>query len=283
MGREAIESVDPQAYVNIGGGQRPGWGGYDYARITKALTAIEPYDIGNNVEIIRSLNPRCRWSRPHSRPGPGKSSESGVNFSTDIADSSSGTRSTSLLAKTASPAREASKRAVLQRDPRRHRSTDYQQQACDEPIAIHYSQASMRTEWMLARRPEGDKWMERNARIERTDDEFLRLRESWCQMIEDQGMQYRFVSYDQVENNELLRGGYRVLVLPRSSSLSSAEVNAIREFVSQGGTVIADGMPGTFNEHSRGLPESPLGDMFDACAIAAGHDQTHRCRAKPSR
>ena len=57
MGRKAIEEVDPEAYVNIGGGQRPGWGGYDYARITKALTAIEPYDIGNNVEIIRSLNP----------------------------------------------------------------------------------------------------------------------------------------------------------------------------------------------------------------------------------
>ena len=55
-----------RAYVNIGGGQRPGWGGYDYARITKALTAIEPYDIGNNVEIIRSLNPRCPWSRPDS-------------------------------------------------------------------------------------------------------------------------------------------------------------------------------------------------------------------------
>ncbi len=57
MGREAIEEVDPRAYVSIGGGQRPGWGGYDYARITKALTAIEPYDIGTNVEIIRSLNP----------------------------------------------------------------------------------------------------------------------------------------------------------------------------------------------------------------------------------
>ena len=29
-------------------------------------------------------------------------------------------------------------------------------QPVTEPIAIHYSQASMRTEWMLARRPEGD-------------------------------------------------------------------------------------------------------------------------------
>ena len=110
-----------------------------------------------------------------------------------------------------------------------------------DPIAIHYSQASMRTEWMLARRPEGDKWIDRNARIERTDDEFLRLRESWCQLIEDQGMQYNFVSYEQMENGELLKSGYRVLVLPRSSSLSTAEADGDSRFVAQGGTVIADG------------------------------------------
>ena len=48
---------DPEAYVAIGGAQMPGWGGYDYARIAGALTAIEPYDIGNNIEIIASLNP----------------------------------------------------------------------------------------------------------------------------------------------------------------------------------------------------------------------------------
>ena len=57
MGADAVRSVDPQAYVGIGGGQMPGWGGYDYSRITSSLNAIEPYDIGNNIEIIRSLNP----------------------------------------------------------------------------------------------------------------------------------------------------------------------------------------------------------------------------------
>ena len=57
MGTKAIHEVDPNAYVGVGGGQMPGWGGYDYARLTHALTAIEPYDIGDNIEIIRSLNP----------------------------------------------------------------------------------------------------------------------------------------------------------------------------------------------------------------------------------
>src|SRR5439155_18516932 len=58
MGTDTIHSVDPEAYVGVGGGQMHGWGGYDYSRITQALTAIEPYDIGNNIEIIRSVNPR---------------------------------------------------------------------------------------------------------------------------------------------------------------------------------------------------------------------------------
>lgn len=58
MGADSIHSVDPKAYVGIAGAQMPGWGGYDYARLTKVLNFFEPYDIGNNIEIIRSLAPR---------------------------------------------------------------------------------------------------------------------------------------------------------------------------------------------------------------------------------
>src|SRR6185369_15013990 len=57
MGVDAVHSVDPDAYVGIGGAQMPGWGGYDYWRIANSLSAIEPYDIGNNIEILRSFNP----------------------------------------------------------------------------------------------------------------------------------------------------------------------------------------------------------------------------------
>lgn len=263
MGTDAIHEVDPRAYVSIGGGQRPGWGGYDYARITQALTSIEPYDIGNNVEIIRSLNPAMPmvstgfangvwekqrvwrelfhghrgliiWDEKHEYAGadgqPGaRGAEAGAYYN-EIRDGIG-----SLIIN--------SKPVV-------------------DPIAVHYSQASMRTEWMLARMPHADDWITRGARTERTDDEFLRLRESWCQMIEDQGLQYNFVSYDQLARGELLKRGYRVFVLPRSSSLSAAETSAIRSFVAQGGIVIADGEPGTFNEHSRQLPSPTLGDLF---------------------
>src|SRR5438105_11071584 len=69
-----------------------------------------------------------------------------------------------------------------------------------DPIAIHYSQASMRTAWMLAQKPKGDVWaLRRSSSDERLDNEFLGVRESWCRAIEDAGLQYNFVAYAQVE------------------------------------------------------------------------------------
>ena len=263
MGTNAIHEVDPDAYVGVGGGQMPGWGGYDYARLTHALTEIEPYDIGNNIEIIRSLNPNMpmvttgfangKWEKhrvwyellhnnrgliiwdqkheyvgPDGQPGP-RGREAGAYYN---------------------ELRDGVGAQIIN------------SQLMTDRIAIHYSQPSMRTEWMLARKPEGDAWVTRSAKAERTDNNFLRLRESWCRLIEDEGLQYNFVSYMQVEQGELLKGGYKLLVLPQSSSLSTAEINAVREFISQGGIVIADGEPGAFDEHSRRLPQSPLADLF---------------------
>ena len=67
-------------------------------------------------------------------------------------------------------------------------------------------------EWLLESRPHGGAWATRSAKAERTDNEFMRLRESWCRAIEDTGLQYNFVSYGQVEQGELMRGGYRALL-----------------------------------------------------------------------
>ena len=83
LGTDAIHSVDPDAYVGIGGGQMPGWGGYDYYRMTQALTVIEPYDIGNNIEIIRSLNPKMAVMTTAFAAVHGKNTVSGTNCCTE--------------------------------------------------------------------------------------------------------------------------------------------------------------------------------------------------------
>ncbi|HZU25968.1 MAG TPA: alpha-amylase family protein, partial [Bryobacteraceae bacterium] len=262
MGTDAVHSVDPEAYVGIGGGQMPGWGGYDYARIAQSLTAIEPYDIGNNIEIIRSLNPRMAVLTTAFAHGPWEKHRVWYELL-------HGNRGLILW----DDKHEYIDEAGNVEERGREAETYYNEirnglgalliasRRVSDPIAIHYSQPSMRVNWMLESRPRGAAWATRSPKAERTDNEFMRLRESWCRVIEDAGLQYDFVSYQQLEQDQLLRGGYRVLILPRSSALSAAEAAAIRNFAAQGGTVIADGDPGAFDEHDRRLAKPQLADV----------------------
>jgi len=270
-GADAVHSVDPSAYVGIGGGQMPGWGGYDYSRIINSLNAIEPYDIGNNIEIIRSLNPGIVVLTTSFARGPWEKhrvwyemlhGNRGLIIWDDKAAFVDAKNTVGDRGREVAPYYSELRAGIGALLINSERAVD--------PVAIHYSQPSMRIEWMLAQRPKGQAWVTRNSSTEYRDSEFLRLRESWCHMIEDQGLQYNFVSYGQVEQGELLRRGYRVLVLPRSTALSAMEANEIRDFVAQGGTIIADGEPGVFDEHCRRLPKTQLADVLDARTFGRG-------------
>ncbi len=273
MGVDAVRSADPDAYAGIAGGQMPGWGGYDYYRLSQSLTAIEPYDIGNNIEILRSINPRIAVVTTAFAHGPWEKhrvwyellhGNRGLIVWDDknefvAKDGTLGARGREVAPYYGEITGGLG--ALLINSAR-----------LADPIAIHYSQASMRTEWMLAQKPKGDAWaLRRSAADERIDNHFLRLRESWCRLIEDMGLQYNFVAYAQIAEGELIKRGYRVLILPRSSALSAAEAREIRAFAEQGGTVIADGTPGTFDEHSRKREKSVLSDLLQDSASGNRH------------
>jgi hypothetical protein len=261
-GVKAVESVDPDALVGVAGGQMPGWGGYDYYRLANALTAIEPYDIGNNIEILRSINPKLAVITTSFAQGPQEKHRVWYellhgNRGMIIWDDRAG-----FIARDGSNGKRGEECTPYYNEIRGGIGAlliNSVRQA--DPVAIHYSQASMRTEWMLAQKPKGAAWVDRSSSRERMDSDFLKLRESWTKLVEDQGLQYNFVAYAQVEQGELLKRGYRVLVLPHSSALSTAEAQAIREFVAQGGTVIADGVAGAYDEHSRKAAAPQLEDV----------------------
>lgn len=271
MGTDAIHSVDPQAYVGIGGGQMPGWGGYDYSRITKSLNAVEPYDIGNNIEIIRSLNPAMAVLTTSFAEGNWEKHRVWYellhgNRGLIIWDDKSG-----FIGRDGVVGQRGHEVAPYYNELRGGiGALLINSERVADPIAIHYSQPSMRAEWMLAQRPKGENWVTRNSSTEYRDSEFLRLRESWCRLIEDEGLQYNFISYGQVEDGELLRRGYKVLILPHSSALSAAEAKEMQDFVAQGGTIIADGQPGAFDEHCRRLAKSSLAPVFDGSTGGRG-------------
>jgi hypothetical protein len=269
-GADAIRAVDPHAYVGIEGAQMPGWGGYDYARLAASLQMMEPYDIGDNIEIIRSLNPQLAFVTTAFAQGAWEKHRIWYELLHGARGHIIWDEKYEVVGKDAVVGLRGKEVAPYWNELHDGIGAlliNSERQA--GPIAIHYSQASMRSEWMLAQKPKGDAWIERMSWTERKDSDFLRLRESYCRLIEDQGLQYNFVSYSQVEGDELLRRGYRMLILPHSSALSSTEASAITRFVQQGGTLVVDGEAGIFDEHCRRLPQSGLSTILNG-AVGRG-------------
>jgi len=262
MGVEAVHSVDPEAYVALEGGQIPGWGGYDYFRLANVLNAMEPYDMGANIEMTRSFNPKMAVVTTGSARGLWEKQRVWYELLHGNRGLILWDDKYQMVGKDAAVGPRGRETAAYYNELRNGIgalmiNSEHQ----SDPIAIHYSQPSLRTEWMLDQRPKGEAWVNRTSSSEERSN-FLRLRESYCRLIEDLGLQYNFVSSGQVERGELLRGGYRVFILPHSSALSEAEAKALREFVEQGGVLIADGSPGAFDEHSRRLAQPLLSDLF---------------------
>lgn len=120
------------------------------------------------------------------------------------------------------------------------------------PIALHYSQPSINAALLIDH-----------------DRHIVKVRHAWVKLIEDLGLQYEFVSYEQVEEGELEKAGYRVLILPESIALSDREVDRITQFAAAGGTVIADGWCGVMDERCRRRQRPALDDLF---GLARGKD-----------
>ena len=120
-------------------------------------------------------------------------------------------------------------------------------------IAVHYSPASVRVQWITS--------FEDGKRLG-YESPAARDRRGWLRLMEALGLQYNSVSYEQIESGELLARGYKALLMPYSQAVSRKEAAAIRAFVERGGTLIADYRVATFDEH--GVPQKPglLDDVF---------------------
>ena len=82
-------------------------------------------------------------------------------------------------------------------------------------IALHYSMPSVHAATITLNHPE-------RGRREITRD-FPANRDGWVRAVKDLGLQFNFVSYEQVEKGILDTQRYRVFVLPMSMAVSPAE------------------------------------------------------------
>jgi hypothetical protein len=267
--RGYIRGLDDTTPVGIEGLQMPGaWGGYDLWRLSQAADWIEPYDIAGSREIFRSFMPpgsvilttvfgsdfnsirrRLWWLLLHG--------DRGAIVWDDDTDRA--------ILKTAQgqPVTDRGRGlAQIFNEMKAVAPQIFSLSRLDDRIAIHYSQASLRAHWLFDSREDKDSWPRRFSSYEAVWSRIARVRDSFMRVIEDLGLQYSFVSYDQIENDGLASGGYRVLILPESTAMSDLECRKIEAFVNAGGTVIADNMIATMDEHGRRRASGRLDALF---------------------
>ena len=268
---EFSNSLDPVTPCGIVGGQMPSaFGGYDYAKLMRKVQFIESYNLGSSQAIIRSFNPRNALSTVTTLFH--KSSDDDVwqtwyylahgnrGHIAWVERWFDGTTPKPWHAEVAPTYLEAGKKIgpLMTGAEWKH-----------DGVAIYYSHASIQLGWILDAEAHGKTWINRNA------DERLssaaHVRRAWENMLRDSGLQYSFLSYVDV----IQRGvppEYRVLILPACLCLSDAEARAIRAFCERGGTVIADYLPGVWDQHGKGRAGGGvLDEMF-----GVKHDPTMR-------
>jgi Beta-galactosidase len=238
-GSDALHAADPAARAAIEGAQEPGTGGYDYTKLAPAVDVMEVTGWQPAFAIAHALNPALvllttiGQGNPETRHAIWRALLAGgrgvVLWEFDPALAP-------LFAELRGPVGDA----VLAATPRY------------DPVAILYSPASLRTQWVLDRQADaaaGQKWSERRAdsELEPTAPR-VALRQAQ-DALAHLGLEPRFLSPALLAGDGLR--GTKVLILPHAIALSDAEISAIRGFAAGGGTVLADIPPGGFDAHSR--------------------------------
>lgn len=270
IGAKKIREFDPDAYVGIGGGQGPvAVGGWDYWKLSQTLNSMEPYYIADNYELLRSFNPDFRYMCMTGGGDDQSRQLRWYGFVHGDAGSLMWDDKTTFVDDNGKYDNQAIESAKWHKELTSGLGKQYMlAQRTDDPIAIYESQAAMRVHWVLNVRPKGKGWMHRGSWHERTDNPYSRTREAWIKLVEDAGLQYKMFAPQQAVDGKLkvydpkTGQGFKLLILPRTIALSTAEADAIRQFAEAGGTVIADGLIGLFDEHGKRLPAGRLDDLF---------------------
>jgi hypothetical protein len=263
-------SIDPHIPAGFVGGQGPGpWGGYDYALLSRAVQWMEAYDIHATNEILRSWwnkDRRLRMQTFFSTKNPKLDSwflwyyllhgnQAVIAWPDgwfhvegyDIAPHIVSLRETFTEIQGQISELIVSPKTLF--DP--------------DPIGIYYSHPSIQASWAIDAITHGKAWIKRKGSIDDINQSKGVLRKVWCKTLEDLGFQYDFISYLDVEERKVdLNKKFKVIILPKAISLSDKEADALKQFVQNGGTLIADNLCGFLDEHGKGRPKGVLDDLF---------------------
>ncbi|MDB5334222.1 MAG: hypothetical protein JWP03_5373 [Phycisphaerales bacterium] len=259
---EYANGIDPATPCGFVGGQCPSpFGGYDYAKVMRKVQFIEAYNIGSSQAIIRSFNPQNAI--------PAVTSHFHRSADDDIWQTwyylAHGNRGMIgwvegwFDGKTPKPWHDQVAPTYLEAGKKIGPLMSGAQWMHDG-VAIYYSHPSIQLGWIFDAEAHGKTWTNRNG-----DDRLgasHHVRHAWENMLRDEGLQYNFLSYADVIQKGI-PAEYKVLVLPACLCLSDVEARRIEEFCKAGGTVIADYLPGLWDQHGKGRSAGGvLDEMF---------------------
>ncbi len=260
---EYANQLDPATPVGIVGGQSPApFGGYDYAKLMRKVQFIESYNLGSSQAIIRSFSPHN--AIPAVTTHFHRSVEEDVHqvwyYLAHGNRGMIGWVEKWFDGKEPKPWHDqvapAFREAANTIGPMMSGA-----EWIHDGIGIYYSQPSIQLGWIFDAEAHGKTWTNRNNDYRLGASHMVR--QAWQNMLRDEGLQYNFISYADVVQDGI-PPEYRVLILPACLSLSDAEARRIKVFCAAGGTVIADYLPGLWDQHGKGRPAGgALDDMFD--------------------
>lgn len=85
-------------------------------------------------------------------------------------------------------------------------------------------------------------------------------------IVEELGFQHTFVDLDDVVAGRLQKDGYRLLAIQQASCVSREQIEAVRRFAEQGGTVVIIGRVGRRDLHGAPHPKGALADSLTGVA-----------------
>lgn len=272
-GSDAVHAADPTAIAGLEGAQIPGWGGYDYTLLARAVDLMEIYDNGEALDLAMAFNPALIPLRTSFDTGPrelhgiwrhvlhGGRGMIVWDEADDVVgpDGRPGPRGLEITA----VARAVTPVAALLREA----------QPDPDPVAILYDTTSFRLRWLLDRRAADHDWTARDAEREYDDNAWRASRRIMVRRLAELGIQPRFLANASLAT-ALADGSVKVLLLPHAIALSDAAIETITGFQAAGGTVLADTEVGLFDGHARRRATQPLPGIPHPQAIRPDGDES---------
>lgn len=267
-----VRTAVPETPIGLTGLQVPGaFGGNDPARLLPTLSLAEPYAIGGAPELARCLLP-AHGHRYATLFAPDAAAPAGAPLAALVRaqlaamamDGLAGAVVWNDAAVAAADGKATPFGSALRDELARLRPV---LDACagavvvTDPVWIVESQASVRVWWMLDSAQDGMTWIRRLGSYEREHSTSQAARLGWIRLLQDLGIEPRFVAEGELPEL-LLRERPRCVVLPAAIALADRTAQALGTFARAGGTVLADHSAAIYDGDLRRREAGGLDDLF---------------------